>query len=104
MQATEAIPWIGNVIIAIGLWKVGDKSRNAFLFTMVGEICYGIHTFLTGDWAIFVAVLIFFSLAVRNYIKWSHTDRESELGRMLRNYVPASTAAPTSEMVFHRRW
>lgn len=64
------IGWIGNVFIVLGLYGIGDKRRNAFFFTIAGECCYIVHTFLNGDWAIFAAAWIFLAMAVRGYVKW----------------------------------
>jgi len=103
MSAAALIPWIGNLVIIVGLWKIGDKDRRAFLWTMAGETLYGIHTFLTGDWAIFCAVLIFFSIAARNYWKWNRAD--SNCCKVPHGYFPATTCMPGPEqIVFHRRW
>ena len=66
--------WIGNFFIIVGLYKVGDKVRSAFIWTMIGEACFAVHTGMNRDWPIFVAVLIFFSLAVLNWWKWGKQD------------------------------
>jgi hypothetical protein len=66
--------WLGNLFIVVGLWEVGNKKRSAFIWTMIGEAFFAVHTGpIKHDWPIFVAVLIFFSLAVRNYLKWGYT-------------------------------
>jgi hypothetical protein len=64
------IGWIGNIFVIAGLYGVGDKRRGALLFSIIGEICYIIHTAMVGDWAIFAAAWIFLFMVVRAYIKW----------------------------------
>jgi hypothetical protein len=62
--------WIGNLLIIIGLYGIGDKKRNALWFSMAGEIAYIIHTALVRDWAIFAAAWIFLTMVIRAYINW----------------------------------
>jgi hypothetical protein len=67
--------WIGNIFIVIGLWRVGDKHRNAFLFSMVGEAFYVIRSYVLGDWALFSICWVFLLMAGRAYLKWGVNDQ-----------------------------
>lgn len=69
--------WLGNVFIVVGLWMVGNKNRNCFLWTMAGEAAYAAHVYLRRDWAILAAVGIFFFMALRNYIKWGENENRT---------------------------
>ena len=62
--------WIGNVFIVVGLWRIGNKVRSAFLFSIVGESCWTANAYLHGDWALVSICTIFNLMAVRSYIKW----------------------------------
>jgi len=64
------IAWLGNILIVIGLWKVGDKWRHAFLFSIAGEICYIVRSILAADWALASICIVFCLMAFINWIKW----------------------------------
>lgn len=34
------LSWIGNIFICIGLYLVGNKVRQAFIFSAIGEFCW----------------------------------------------------------------
>lgn len=68
--ATNPIGWVSNILIVLGLWGIGNKTRSALWFTMVGEVGYMVHTYLVRDYAITAACTIFFVMAVRAYVKW----------------------------------
>lgn len=62
--------WIGNALIMVGLWRMGDKSRSAFLFSIAGETAWCANAYLRRDWALTTICLVFNIMALRNYIKW----------------------------------
>lgn len=64
------LAWIGNVFIVIGLWGVGNKSRNAFIPSIIGEAAWITHAYLRSDWALAAICVVFCAMAVRSYIKW----------------------------------
>ena len=90
--------WIGNLFIIVGLWKVGDKVRSAFIYTMIGEAFFAVHTGMNRDWPIFVAVLIFFSLAARNWWKWR--SDESRVAAVAEQSRPNARELMRQERVF----
>lgn len=63
--------WIGNVFIVYGLWGVGNKQRNAFLASMVGEALWIANAYLRSDWALASICVVFFGMAARAYYKWA---------------------------------
>lgn len=62
--------WIGNLFIVIGLWGIGNKQRNAFIFSIIGEAAYIVRSYQSADWALFAVCWVFLLMAVRGYIKW----------------------------------
>jgi len=66
--------WIGNVFIVIGLWKIGSKKRNAFLFSIVGELTWMIKSMWIHQYDLAFITMVFFLLAIRSYIKWGTAD------------------------------
>lgn len=65
------LDWIGTVLIALGLWKAGDKNRNAFLFSVVGELLWVVYAVSIRLWSLAAICLIFAAIAARNFWKWS---------------------------------
>lgn len=65
-----SLGWIGNVLIVIGLWKVGDKWRHAFLFSIAGEVLWTIKATMTGQYDLAIICAVFCVLASRNWWKW----------------------------------
>ena len=68
------ISWIGNVFIVIGLWKIADKWRPAFLFSIAGETLWMVSAFLAANWALFAICGVFNVMALRSYIKWGSAN------------------------------
>ena len=66
--------WIGNLFIVAGLWGVGNKNRNAFLFSIAGESAWIANAYLRRDWALTSICVVFLLMAVRGYIKWGRTS------------------------------
>jgi hypothetical protein len=70
--------WLGNVFTVVGLWKVGNRTRQAFLWAFAGECCYAVHLAARRDWAMLTACLLFLTLATRSYIKWGKPTTEAK--------------------------
>ena len=66
--------WIGNVFIVVGLWGVGNKSRRAFLASIVGESFWILNATLRHDSALTAICVVFLVMAIRGYIKWGKTE------------------------------
>jgi hypothetical protein len=62
--------WLGNLLIIIGLWKIGDKWRHAFLFSIAGELCYIWRSILLRDWPLAFICVVFCGMAFVNWLKW----------------------------------
>ncbi len=65
-----ALGWIGDVFIVVGLYGVGNRSRRAFLASIVGEACWILRATALRDWALAAICVVFLLMAVRSYIKW----------------------------------
>jgi hypothetical protein len=68
------LKWIGNIAIVIGLWKIGDKWRHAFLFSIAGETAWIIAALHSQDYALATICTIFNIMAFRNWIKWGKSE------------------------------
>lgn len=62
--------WIGNIFIVGGLWGIGNKVRNAFLLSILGELCYIVRSYRTKDWPLFAVCWVFALMAARGWWKW----------------------------------
>lgn len=71
----NTLSWIGNVLIVIGLWKVGDKTRKAFLFSIAGETLWTFAGLLTQNYALSFICAVFCVMAARNFFKWGQDVR-----------------------------
>lgn len=67
------LSWIGNFYIITGLWLIGRKDRNAFLFSIAGETCWIIASVVTHNWALVFICSVFNVMAFRNYLLWGKT-------------------------------
>lgn len=70
------LDWIGNIFIVLGLWGVGNKSRNAFLFSTIGEVIYIAYALLSGLYGLAFICGVFATIAIRNYQKWGNDDEQ----------------------------
>jgi hypothetical protein len=73
------LAWIGNLLIVVGLYKIGDKWRHAFLFSIAGEILYIARSVAVKDWALAFICVVFCAMAFRNWIKWGEDDTAARL-------------------------
>jgi hypothetical protein len=62
--------WIGNIFIILGLWSVGNKSRNGFLYSLIGESFWMIWSIHEKQWALAFITAVFAGIATRNWFKW----------------------------------
>jgi hypothetical protein len=67
------LSWVGNTLIILGLWGMGNKRRGAFLFSIVGEGCWIAYSVFVHLWSLTFVCVIFLCLAARNYIKWGRS-------------------------------
>lgn len=72
-SVVSAVNWLGNILIILGLWRIGSKDRRAFLFSIAGETCWIVSSVATGNWALAFICTVFNVMAIRNFIKWGKT-------------------------------
>jgi hypothetical protein len=70
--------WIGNVLIVVGLWKIGDKWRHAFVFSVLGELAWIARSVAARDWALASICVVFCLMAVRSWVKWGAAEPAPE--------------------------
>lgn len=72
--------WFANILIVIGIWKIGDKWRHAFLFSIAGETLWTIKAGWQGQYDLAVICFVFCVLAFRNWLAWGRGSSESREG------------------------
>jgi hypothetical protein len=91
------LAWIGNLLIVVGLWKIGDKWRHAFLFSIAGELAYVARSVLLEDWALAFICVVFCAMAAINWVKWGRqTNQEDPELRALRTLYEMERRAHAS--------
>ena len=73
---TQLLGWSGSLLLACGLFGIGDKKRNAFFFTMVGESLWIIKGCMLGMWDLAAICVVFLVMAVRAYRAWGVVTAE----------------------------
>lgn len=64
------LDWLGAVLVLCGIWKLGDKDRDAFIWLICGCILHTIVAFeygLYGWMCLDIAIIV---LDLRNYYRW----------------------------------
>lgn len=69
----DLLGWLGNIGIIGGIYGLGNKWRNAFLASVVGESCYIVRGVLNTDWALVALCSILGGLAIRGYVNWGQS-------------------------------
>lgn len=64
--------WVGNVFILVGMWRIGNRHRDAFLWSIAGELLWVVHSTYLGMWDLTIICLVFCLMAARNWLKWGN--------------------------------
>lgn len=62
--------WIGSVLLIVGAVVIGNKSREAFLWTIAGEIIWLIEGTRMNRVDIVVLSVVFLVINARNWFLW----------------------------------
>ncbi len=64
--------WAANILILIGMWRVGGRHRDAFLWSAAGEAIWTGSAALCGQWDLASICGVFTVGAIWNYKRWGH--------------------------------
>lgn len=64
------LSWVADVLIVVGLWKIGSKDASSFLWSIAGESLWVISAVNRSDWALASICCVFNVMALRNYFLW----------------------------------
>ena len=65
--------WIGNAMLFVAVWQLGNKRRWAFLLTFAGDMVWLVASLRSEseEWAAMVfSCVVFGALALRNWWVW----------------------------------
>lgn len=64
------IGWLANALILFGMFRLGDKWRHAFLFSIAGEAMWSYVAYTRSEYDLMVICVVFCGMAFRNWLKW----------------------------------
>lgn len=67
---TEYLGWLANLLILVGLYRVGYKTRDAFAWTVAGESLWFASAVQRGLYDIAAICAVFGLMAIRNWWLW----------------------------------
>ena len=70
IRGRPRLDWVGNIFLILGMWLVGDKAREAFIFAFIGEFLWVYYAWKKKEWALVFICVIFALLAARNWFIW----------------------------------
>ena len=73
LSPLSLLTWAGNLLIVVGLYKIGNKQRSAFIWSICGESAWTAAAIVREDWALATICTIFNIMAMRNFAKWGET-------------------------------
>ena len=62
--------WFGDAFIVLGLWRMGDQRRDAFILQSIGNLAWASVAIASRDWALVALCVVLISLSIRGYIRW----------------------------------
>jgi hypothetical protein len=62
--------WIGNILILLALWQVGQKKRSGWLWSVAGNIIWCQYAIGLHMWDMLFVDGISLCLAAYNWHKW----------------------------------
>ena len=68
------ISWIGNLLIFLGLWRLGSKKRDAFFFSIVGEGIWIYCAAAQEMWSLTFLCSVLLLVAVRGLWEWNRKN------------------------------
>lgn len=62
--------WFANILIVVGLWKLGNKVRSGFVWNGVGELFWIWHALNQQLYDLAAICVVFCVIAALNWVKW----------------------------------
>ena len=71
------IDWLAMMLTFLAIWQMGNKNRIGFILMMSGNLAWASIGFLMGSYAMIIANVIFCSMNIWAFIKWSTPVKSS---------------------------
>lgn len=68
------LKWLGDLFLLLDMYLVGRKSRLAWVFCIVGEVCWIVWATKQQNWALVLICVAFTILGACNLYKWSRPN------------------------------
>ncbi len=62
--------WLGNFLVILGTWQVGNKRRWGFLALLASCFCWGAVGYQKGMLDLVFIEAVLGIVSVRNYLRW----------------------------------
>jgi hypothetical protein len=63
--------WIAMILTMIAIYMIGNRQRFGFIFMITANVCWLIVGVLTQSFALLVANVVFSTMNIRAFVKWS---------------------------------
>jgi len=67
------LSWSGTISLLLDMYLVGQKSRLAWLFCIIGEILWMVYSYRTNQLPLGITCVAFLGLAIYNWFMWKRT-------------------------------
>ena len=65
------VPWTGDLLLLISVWRLGNKCKDGWLFSLVGNLCWLSYGISETIWAAVFISSVMVALAICNWRKWN---------------------------------
>lgn len=72
------LDWLAMCLTFGAIYLLGNKSRNGFLVMMAGNLCWSAIGVRAGSMAMVIANLGFYSMNVRDFLRWAPNARPDD--------------------------
>lgn len=70
--------WLGNIFIVVGLYLMGNKNKNAFFFSFVGEVLWFFYAIAEKLYSLAFITVVFAVMAARGYYMWNKDSKKEQ--------------------------
>lgn len=64
------LSWAGTACLLLDMYLVGQKSRVAWVFCIIGELLWIVYSARTHLWPLLITCIAFFCLGIYNWFTW----------------------------------
>lgn len=68
------LDYISSLLLIIGYFIVGNKNKNGWLLSSVGNLGYIFVGYISGLYGMMILSIVMLSVSIINYIKWNKNE------------------------------